>query len=186
MPARVPGWVAARDRQGRTRAGVGGQDAAGEAGRGGGGVGVGGVVGGGGGGRGGPLCWGGGRAGATQAVVNWSSWKLGFGCRFAGERCRPRSCSYCARHIDSRRRAVDGGRSTSCVPRNRKMSSWPSGRARLNDTAALIRSGNRKVGQTLASLLRMPCSQAYSSIHSLASMIPSARCGTEAAGGRVS
>ena len=24
---------------------------------------------------------------ATQAVVNWSSWNLGLGCRLAGERC---------------------------------------------------------------------------------------------------
>src|SRR5438105_2820285 len=35
---------------------------------------------------------------ATHAVVSWSSWNFGFGCRLAGDRCTASSRSYCAIH----------------------------------------------------------------------------------------
>ena len=47
-------------------------------------------------------CW----HSATQAVVSWSSWNLGLGCRLAAEHCRSCRSSNWARHSDSRRRGV--------------------------------------------------------------------------------
>jgi hypothetical protein len=68
----------------------------------------------------------------------------------AGERCRSNSNWYCCRHIDSRRRGVSGGRRTSSVPRNRKMRVAASECAKSSETLALMRSGKRKVGETLS------------------------------------
>ena len=84
-------------------------------------------------------------------VVSWSSWILGLGCRFAGERCSVSSSSYWARHMDSRRRAVVDGLNASSVPRNAKMRGEASSPAKTTETQALIRSGKRKLGATLRS-----------------------------------
>mmetsp|Transcript_20652 Transcript_20652/g.79158 ORF Transcript_20652/g.79158 Transcript_20652/m.79158 type:complete len:306 (-) Transcript_20652:486-1403(-) len=111
------------------------------------------------------------RARATQAVVSWSSWNLGFGCRLAGERCTACSSSYCGRHIDSRRRGVFGARSTSWVPRKAKMRPGASSASKTSDTQALIRSGKRKVGDVLSSLRSRPYSHSCSSRKSRVSTV---------------
>ncbi len=70
----------------------------------------------------------------------------------AGERCSASSNSYCARHMASRRRAVFAGRRTNSVLRKRKMRGAASSWMNTSATDALMRSGKRKVGETLVSL----------------------------------
>lgn len=70
---------------------------------------------------------------------------------------------YWPRHVDSLLRGVCAERSTGSVARKRKMRSGSVASARTSDTQPLMRSGNRKLGETLRSSLRKPLSQSCSS-----------------------